>query len=941
MKKSTRKPKDGEEPTSRTTVNASGMKEPDGGAVVEGTLAIKSSSLVVVGVGASAGGLEAFTELLKPLPGKTGMAFVLIPHLDPKHESAMTELLARGTGMQVRQVHDGMKVKADCVYVIPPNRIMTIHEGILRLTQREHESGPPMPIDAFLRSLAADSGKNAIGIILSGTASDGTLGVAAIKNEGGITFAQDARSAKYSGMPNSAIASGHIDFVLPPDGIARELLRIRQHPYVSEIETERPEEVAIDRGSVMDQIFRLLKQVRKVDFFDYKPATIRRRILRRMALGRVENLGDYLRMLQANPKEIEALHHDILINVTNFFRDPDAFESLKEIVYPVILQGRQGSDTLRVWVPGCSTGEEAYSHAISLVEHINKINADVSIQIFGTDISEEAIRTARAGIYRESITSDVPPARLRRFFSKVERGYQISKTVRDMCVFATQNVFNDPPFSHMDIVSCRNVLIYMSPVLQKRVIPIFHYALKPAGFLMVGNAEGIVGAGVELFEPADKRHKIYRKKLVASPVAFGVPREHFEHQVPQLANHLAPTSDTEQVRTPIELQREADRLLLTRYVPAAAVVNDRFEILQIRGRANRYLELPSGKATLNLLKMAKSGLLFELQRALEEARSKASAVRKENVQFEANGGFESVTIEVMPFQAPLQSQQHFVVIFEEGPSAGKVEQAPRLPESADAKDRQIAQLKQELLATKEYLQSIIEALEASNEELQSANEEIQSGNEELQSTNEELQTSKEELESANEELNTVNEEMQHRNVELTLANNDLLNLLASVNIPILMLDAGLNIRRMTPQVQEVLGITPQDVGRPIRHIHLNSKVQDLERRMLDVIEELHPSELAVQDGQNRNYRLRITPYRTMDNRIEGVVLSLFDGISPRGSSGSAKRQRRSGEIVETSDNWLSRPGTASRQRQDGAFFRRGIAAFSPCCRHNRAEKENT
>jgi two-component system, chemotaxis family, CheB/CheR fusion protein len=883
MKKSTANHKPERQlPDGTATLPATKDQEP--GAVIEGSPAPKPSSLVVAGVGASAGGLEAFTELLKPLPAKPGMAFVLIPHLDPKHESAMTELLARGTGMQVRQVHDGMKVTPDCVYVIPPNRMMTIDKGVLRLAQREHESGPPMPIDAFFRSLAQDCGKNAIGIILSGTASDGTLGAAAIKNEGGITFAQEARSAKYSGMPNSAIASGHIDFILPPDGIARELMRIRQHPYVSDAEPEKPEEVSIDRGSELDQIFRLLKQVRKVDFSDYKPATIRRRILRRMALGRVENFHDYLQMLHENPKEIDALHHDILINVTNFFRDPDAFEALNEIVYPVILQGRQASDTLRVWVPGCSTGEEAYSHAISLMEYVNRVRADVSIQIFGTDISEEAIRTARTGIYRDSITSDVPPARLRRFFSKVERGYQISKAVRDMCVFATQNVFNDPPFSHMDLVSCRNVLIYMSSVLQKRVIPIFHYALKPTGFLMVGNTEGIVGAGAELFEPADKRHKIYRKKLVASPVAFGIPREHFEHQMPPLANHIVPSGESEPVRTPIELQREADRLLLTRYVPAAVVVNDRFEILQIRGRANRYLEFPSGKATLNLLKMAKSGLLFQLQNVLEEARAKASSVRKENVQFEADGAFESVTIEVIPFQAPLQSQKNFVVIFEEVTSGPKVELPPRPLESADAKDRQIAQLKQELLATKEYLQSIIEALEASNEELQSANEEIQSGNEELQSTNEELQTSKEELESANEELNTVNEEMQHRNVELTHANNDLLNLLASVNIPIIMLDAGLNIRRLTPQVEDVLGITPQDVGRPIRHVQLKSKVHDLERRMLDVIEELQPAELNVQDGQNRYYRLRITPYRTMDNHIEGVVLSLLDAVGPKRSS---------------------------------------------------------
>ncbi len=771
-----------------------------------------------------------------------------------------------------------MKVKEDCVYVIPPNRTMTIHEGVLLLAQRTVESGPPMPIDTFLRSLAADCGKNAIGVILSGTASDGTLGVAAIKNEGGITFAQDAKSAKYSGMPNSAISSGHIDFVLPPDEIARELLRIRQHPYVTDGGGKK-EAAAEEKGSEMQQIFRLLKQVRRVDFSDYKPATVRRRILRRMALARVDTIGEYVYLLQKTPKELEALHHDILINVTSFFRDPEAFDALKEIVYPTIQQGRQPSDTVRIWVPGCSTGEEAYSHAIALLEYISKSRQDVSIQIFGTDLSDEAIRVARAGLYKESIAADVSPARLRRYFSKTEHGYQISKAVRDMCVFATQNVFNDPPFSHMDLVSCRNVLIYLSPTLQKRVIPIFHYALKANGFLMVGNTEGIVGAGAELFEPADRRHKIYRKRLVPSPVAFGIPREHFESQPAAVPNHGVGL-ETEPVRTPIELQREADRLLLTKYVPAAVVVNDQLDIVQVRGRANRYLELPAGKPTLNLLKMSKPGLLSELQSALEEARRSTAAVRKENVQFEVNGNFGVVNLEIIPFQAPLQSLQSFVIVFEENKSEAVVE-APRPVEPADQKDRQIQKLKQELGATKEYLQSIIEALEASNEELQSANEEIQSGNEELQSTNEELQTSKEELESANEELNTVNEEMQHRNSELTEVNSDLVNLLASVNIPILMLDSGLSIRRMTPQVQDALGITPADLGRPIRHMRLKAKAQDLESLMLKVIDDLQPREIPVEDTQNHGYRMRITPYRTVDNRIEGVVLAFVDHQGPK------------------------------------------------------------
>ena len=850
----------------------------------------KGAGCLVVAVGASAGGLEAFTELLRPMPKNPGMAFVLIPHLDPKHESAMSELLGRSLKMPVLQVHDGLRVKPDYVYVIPPNRSMTIQEGILLLSQRQTFDGPPMPIDTFFRSLAEDCGNNAIGVILSGTASDGTLGVGAIKNEGGITFAQEPQTAKYNSMPNSAIASGHVDFILPPAEIAKELQRIRRHPYVTEPDGAKGEEQVPQKPSEMAQIFQLLRGIRKVDFSEYKPGTIRRRIMRRMALSRIDKIGEYVALLKHNRQEVEALHHDILINVTSFFRDAETFEALKEIVYPEILKGRQPADTIRVWVPGCSTGEEAYSHAISLVEYIAKMRADVSIQVFGTDLSDSVIRIARAGVYKEPIAADVSAPRLRRFFTKIEGGYQISKSIRDMCVFAMQNVFNDPPFSRMDVVSCRNVLIYLSQTLQRRVIPIFHYALNPKGFLMVGNTEGIVGPGADLFEPADKKHNIYRKKMVPSPVAFGIPREHLEPHTPTVAT--VTHANDEAVKAPIDLQREADRLLLTKFVPAAVVVNEQLDIVQTRGRVGRYLELPSGKATLNLLKMAKSGLLFELQRALDEAKQTGGPVRRENVQFELDGHFGTVNVEVMPFTAPLQSQHSFILVFEEGGAQKKVEAAPPPAIPPDAKDRQITQVKQELAATKDYLQSIIEALEASNEELQSANEEIQSGNEELQSTNEELQTSKEELESANEELNTVNEEMQHRNMELTQLNNDLTNLLASVNIPIVMLDADLSIRRITPNTEDALGILASDVGRPLRRVHLKINVQDLERQLLDVIESLQPRELAVQNGQNQGYRLRITPYRTMDNRIEGVVLVFLDTAGIKTPAGSSQKKAR-------------------------------------------------
>jgi len=702
------------------------------------------------------------------------------------------------------------------------------------------------------------------------------LGVAAIKGEGGFTIAQDSNSAKYDGMPNSAIASGYIDLVLPPEKIAEELTRIRRHPYVADPHIDKVEPSSVDRSVSMTKIFRLLKNVCHVDFSDYKPATIRRRILRRMAVRRVENMGDYVRVLQEDRKEVDALYQDILINVTSFFRDSDVFQSLRELVYPAILKDRSAAVTIRIWVPGCSTGEEAYSHAISLLEYVSEVRADVSVQIFATDLSASAIRRARTGIYRESILTDVSPERLKRFFNKVEGGYQISKSVRDICVFANQNVFSDPPFSHIDLLSCRNVLIYLSQVLQKRVVPIFHYALRPGGFLMVGNAEGLVGAGADLFELADRKHKIYRRKAVPSPVAFGIAPERFDARV-AAPEPVQPVQNSEPARTPIDLQREADRLLLTRYVPAAVVISPDMEVLQTRGQASRYLELPSGKATLNLLKMIKPGLLFEVQRAVDEATKTGEPVLKENLQVETDGNFSALTLEVLPFQTPPNGSRSFLIIFRDGRDEKKsrVDRPQPLPPRDDAKQKLIAQLKHELIATKEYQQSIIEALEASNEELQSANEEIQSGNEELQSTNEELQTSKEELESANEELNTVNEEMQHRNYQLAQVNNDLLNLLASVNIPILMLGSDLSIRRFTPKAEELLGLNSVDLGRPLVHVRLRIDIPDFEHLVLEVMRDSTPRQKEFEHG-NLWYRMRVTPYRTTDNKVEGVVAALFD-----------------------------------------------------------------
>src|SRR3989449_4575189 len=839
----------------------------------------------IVGVGASAGGLEAFTQLLKALGPGTGMAYVLVQHLDPSHESALTELLAKATEMPVRQVTDATPVEPNHVYVIPPNVDMIISQGILRLTARTETRGYHMPIDRFLRSLAEDQGSNAIGVILSGTASDGTLGLAATKAEGGITFAQDEKSAKFDGMPQSAIAAGCVDFVLPPEAIGRKLERIRAHPYLAPASSSRTPELVPDGDPQLKNILHLLRMANEVDFSDYKPATVKRRIIRRMALHQIGTLKDYVQLLRHHPAEVEALHEDLLIKVTSFFRDPAAFEALKAEVFPGILKHRSPEEPIRVWVPGCSTGEETYSQAIALLEFLGHRSADIPIQLFGTDLSQESIGKARAGIYPESIVADVSPERLRRFFAKVEVGYRINKTIRDMCVFARQNFLQDPPFSRIDVISCRNVLIYLGPVLQKRIMPIFHYALKPRGFLMLGGAEGIIGTGSDLFELMDRKHKIYCRKSTPSGLHFDFAASQYPTGAANLASDKQ-TQKREGVVQLLDLRKEADRILLTKYAPVAVVINDDMEVLESRGHVGLYLELASGRASFNVLKMAREGLLFDLQAAINKAKTEKEGVpvRKENVPVERDGELKDVNLEVTRFKVASNRERNFLIVFEDSRPAGRAESAgtvageAKLSEGGKEKrsDRQSSHLKQELVATKRYLHSLVEDKEASNEELQAANEEILSSNEELQSTNEELQTAKEELESTNEELHTVNEELHNRNFELTEANTDLVNLLSSVNIAMVMLGRDLRIRRVTPGGGERFGFLLTDVGRPITNIRPNIDVPDLEQIILEVINTVSVKEREVQDREGHWYSLRILPYKTLEDTIDGAVLTLVD-----------------------------------------------------------------
>lgn len=726
----------------------------------------KNDSFPVVGIGASAGGLEAFTLLLRALPHETGAGFVLIQHLDPTHHSILTELLSKATSMPVSEAEEHMEVEPNHVYVIPPNQNMAISGGTLKLTPRTETRGQSMPIDHFLRSLAEDQGSTAIGVILSGTGSDGTLGLAAIKAEGGITFAQDEKSARYDGMPRSAIAAGCVDSILPPEGIATELTRIGSHPYVTKPTTA---EDLVPAGEVgLGNIVALVRNATGVDFTHYRRTTINRRIARRMLLHRVDKTEDYVGLLRRDPAEVRALYHDMLINVTSFFRNPESFEVLKRIIYPDILKVRSPQMPIRMWVPGCSSGEETYSLAISLLEFLGDDIASIPIQLFGTDLSDAGVERARAGIYPENIQADVTPERLRRFFVNTENGYQISKTIRDMCVFARQNIFMDPPFSQLDLISCRNLLIYLEPVLQANMFPIFHYALKPNGFLMLGASEGI-GTFSHLFATVEKKHKLYAKKATAARPHLEFPVGTFAGKDTNRGIDKGARAANERGQTTMEVLKEADGVVLSQYAPAGVVINDDLEVLQFRGKTGAYLEPAPGSASLALLKMARPGLLFDLRSSIDKVKKENVPVTREDVQITSEDRVRNITLKVIPLKSSHLRERNFLVLFEEsvgrrtpakteGVVAGKSEQEGEVP--------QVTLLKKELAATKEYLQSLVETEQAANEELQSASEEILSSNEELQSTNEELETTKEELESTNEELNTVNEELRSRNFEL-------------------------------------------------------------------------------------------------------------------------------------------------------------------------------
>lgn len=847
----------------------------------------------IVGIGASAGGLAAFEAFFSGMPpdADPGMAFVLVQHLAPDHKSLLTDLIRRYTRMQVFEVEDGMEVQPNCAYIIPPGRDMAFLNGTLQLLEPAAPRGQRLPIDFFFRSLAHDQHERAIGVVLSGTGSDGTLGVRAIKGEGGMVMAQNPESTEYDGMPRSAIGTGLVDYELPPAEMPAQLIAYVTHAFGR---PPRPTFPAPTSENAQKKIFILLRAQTGHDFSQYKPSTSQRRIERRMAVHQIETMEGYVRFIQQTPEEVEALFRDMLIGVTNFFRDPEAFKALKAQIIPQLFAGKRPETAIRIWVPGCSTGEEAYSLAILLAEHQETLKQSFKVQVFATDIDSHAIATARAGIYPASIAADLTPERLARFFSPEpgDSAFRIHKAIRDMLVFSEQNVIKDPPFSKLDLISCRNLLIYLNADLQKKLIPLFHYALNPGGFLFLGTSE-TVGEFQDLFALLDRKLKLYQRK-----------EDLFGAQLPGLGRFLPPIAAPDgslhagpKAAYPkkLPLRELTEQTLLQEIFQAGALVNAQGDILYLHGRTGMYLEpTPGESGPNNIVKMAREGLRRDLVTALHKAAGIKQTVRCTGLRVKTNGDTTTVNLTIRPVVAARAVSPEpplFLVILEQAPEPVVCDPQPA-PHGQDSQtssdtgredaDIRIAALKNELRAKEEYLQTTNEELETSNEELKSANEELQSINEELQSTNEELETSKEELQSVNEELATVNAELQTKVADLSRANNDMNNLLAGTGIATVFLDHRLRILRFTPAATKIINLIQSDIGRPVGHIVSN--LPGYERLTADtqaVLDTLIPKELDVRSAEGRWFTMRIQPYRTMDNVIEGAVLTFVDITAAR------------------------------------------------------------
>jgi len=873
-----------------------------------------TDSFPIVGIGASAGGLEALEQFLRHVPEDSGMAFVIVQHLDPTHKGMMSELLQRATGMKISQVRDHMQVQPNCVYVIPPNRDMTILHGFLYLFEPAAPRGLRLPIDLFLRSLAQDQQQGSIGVVLSGMGSDGTLGLRAIKEMAGLALVQDPATAKFDSMPRSAIEAGLADIVAPVEELPEKIVAfLRRAPL-----TAPADEAMEDKSqSALEKVVVLLRAHTGHDFSHYKRNTLYRRIERRMGIHQINRMVDYVRYLQENSQELDLLFKELLIGVTSFFRDPGVWEQLHKQSIPALLANRQPGQTLRAWVPGCSTGEEAYSLAIVLQEAIEEIKpkGSFTIQIFATDLDRDAVDKARQGVFPANISTDVSEERLKRFFVKEERGYRVRKEIRETLTFAPQNLIMDPPFTKLDILSCRNLLIYLTQEVQKKLIPLFYYSLNPGGVLLLGSAE-TVGVHTDLFAVLSGKSRIFRRTESSLPLERVEFPASFGSRPPMITSaHPVP-------RAPVSLQSVADQLVLQRYSPPAVFTNDKGDIFYISGRTGKYLEPAAGKANWNIFAMAREGLRFELADAFKAALGKHESVAVQGLMVGTDDGGQCVdlTIQQLDESGPLQGLVMIVFTDVASPVAAKA--AGRRPKPP-VRGARLAELEQELLQVRGEARATHEEMQTSQEELRSANEELQSTNEELQSTNEELTTSKEEMQSMNEELQTVNAELQSKVDELQRVSSDMKNLLNSTDIATLFLDNDLNVRRFTSQAAKIIKLIPADVGRPITDLASELKYPELPDDAREILRTLTSAEKQIGSRDGRWFTVRIMPYQTLDNRIDGVVITFAD-ITVAKTLEAQLRSTQAGleEHIEQQDRKLGKPSEAPRaETQRGAVKR--------------------
>jgi two-component system, chemotaxis family, CheB/CheR fusion protein len=819
--------------------------------------------LPIVGIGCSAGGLEALEKFLTHVPADSGLAIVIVQHLAPDHDSALPQLLQRLTPMTVVEVADGMAVQAGHVYVIPPNHDLSLLHGKLHLLDPASPRGLRLPIDFFLRSLAEDQREKAIAVILSGMGSDGVLGLRAVKEKGGLTLVQEPATAESDSMPRSAIEAGVADIVSPPEALGGRIAEYLRHPL-----REMPQEPSqtAEILSALDRIVILLRDRSGNDFSLYKTNTLYRRIERRMAVHQIADLDGYVRYLRSNPQEMDLLFKELLIGVTRFFRDPGVWEILRTEAIPSLLARRPNGGALRAWVPACSTGEEAYSLAIVFRETMEQLNPEArfTLQIYATDLDHDAVNRARMGCYPDNIAADVSPERLARNFLPEEGGgYRVGKAIREMVVFAPQNIISDPPFTKLDLLSCRNLLIYFGAQVQKRLLPMFHYALNPGGLLLLGSAETIGNFG-DLFSPLNNKARLFRRLDRALPVAeLGFPGT--------LRQMTAPASPPSPGSSEEDLGQLTDQLIQQNFSPAAVLVNADGDILYISGRTGKYLEPAAGKTNMNIHAMARDGLREALMGMVRKALKKSGPVHLKGLRVGVNDALQIVDVTLQAVERPAPLRGRVIVVFKDVPTPRARRRAGK-PIAAETH----RELEQELTQAREALQVTQEEMQTTVEEFKSSNEELQSTNEELQSTNEELTTSKEELQSLNEELQTVNAELQSKVDDLTWVRNDMTNLLNSTEIATVFLDNEMKLRRFTTHATRLFKLIPGDVGRLLSDIVSDLDYPQLQDDALSVLRTLVFQEKEVSTHDGRWYRVRIMPYRTQENVIDGVVVTFID-----------------------------------------------------------------